>query len=405
MKRPAFIVLTGLFANLTGLLGAAEPPAKLLSFQRVEVDAQPPTSPYTKLVGDFNGDGKLDIAIAGSKGPLVWYVNPQWRKVQIAQSGWQTVAGAVGDMDGDGDLDVVPGSQVWFENPRPHSDPAKDPWPVHRISNIRSHDALVADLDRDGRLDVVARDQSGFQHNAGDKVHIWPQRAADQWEYHAIACPHGEGLAIADLDRDGDIDIVIGGCWFENPGNVASNWSQHIYTTRWTWADAKVAVGDLNGDGRPDIALAPAEYKGQTYRLAWFEAPGNPRQAEWDEHVVVPVIESVIHSLQLADFNGDGKLDVAAAHMHQGAPPQEVVVFVNEGQGVRWSKHVVSQRGSHDIVVADVDGDGRPDILGANHGGSYQPVELWLNRTDPANAVAVHGVRECDRTAVGVAEK
>lgn len=388
MKGLHSIILTSAFTAGCGLLCAAEPVAAPLSFQRVEVDAQPPTSPYVKLAGDFNGDGKLDIAIGGSKGPLVWYANPGWRKVRIAEGGWQTVGGAVGDMDGDGDPDIVPGAQVWFENPRPKGDPARDPWPVHRISNIRSHDALVADLDRDGRLDLVARDQSGFKHNAGDKVHFWRQATTDQWEHQAIECDHGEGLALADMDRDGDVDVVIGGCWFENRGRIVADWPKHVYTTRWTWADAKVAVGDLNGDGRHDIALAPAEYKGQSYRLAWYEAPSDPRKAEWKEQGVVPAIESVIHSLQVADMNGDGQLDIAAAHMHQGAPPQEVAVFINEEKGSRWTKHVISKRGSHDILVGDFDSNGRPDILGANHSGSYQPVELWLNRPDPANAAS-----------------
>jgi len=363
---------------LSWALFSAEPASSRLLFQRVEVDAQPPRSPYVKLAGDFNGDGKLDIAIGGASGPLVWYINPSWQKVQIAQRGWQTVSGAVADMDGDGDLDIVPGAQVWFENPHPRGNPGKDPWPVHRISDVGSHDALVADLDRDGRPDVVARDQSGFGRNAGNKIHIWRQAGADRWEHQVLDCPHGEGLALADLDRDGDMDVVIAGWWYENPGRIAADWPKHQYTTAWTWADAKVAVGDLSGDGRADIVLAPAEPKGRTYRVAWYEAPSAAGQPQWKEHLIVPSIESVIHSLQVADMNGDGRLDVVLAQMHQGAPPQEVAVYTSQPGG-GWRKHVVSQRGSHDILVADFDGDGRPDILGANHSGPYEPVELWLN--------------------------
>jgi hypothetical protein len=284
-------------------------------------------------------------------------------------------------MDGDGDADLVPGAQVWFENPLPNGDPAKDPWRRHRVSNIRSHDALVADLDGDRRPEVVARDQSGFNHNTGNKIYIYKQSSSNRWEHHTIECPHGEGLAIADLDSDGDADVVIGSLWFENTGIAANQWPKHPYSTRWTWRDAKVAVGDLNGDGRPDIVLAPAEYKGQTYRLAWYEAPKNPRQAEWTERVVVAEIEAVVHGLQVTDMNGDGQRDIVAARMHQGAAPRDVAVFINQKRGANWAKHVVAETGSHDIQVADFNGDGRPDILGANHGGSHQTVEVWLNRT------------------------
>ena len=91
-------------------------------------------------------------------------------------------------------------------------------------------------------------------------------------------------------------------------------------------------------------------------------------------------METVIHALAVADFDGDGRLDLVAAHMHQGTSPQEVVVYLNGGGGLNWRRQVIATTGSHDIVAADLDGDGRPDILGANHGGPFQPVELWLNR-------------------------
>ena len=58
-------------------------PRPELSFQRGIVDEQPPRNPWVKLAGDFNGDGKLDIAIGGQNGPLVWYANPGWQKVQV----------------------------------------------------------------------------------------------------------------------------------------------------------------------------------------------------------------------------------------------------------------------------------------------------------------------------------
>jgi CubicO group peptidase (beta-lactamase class C family) len=91
-----------------------------------------------------------------------------------------------------------------------------------------------------------------------------------------------------------------------------------------------------------------------------------------------------MHGLAVADMNGDGHADIVSARMHQGAAPREVAVFLNEDRGRTWTKVVVSERGSHDILVADFSGDGRPDILGANHGGNDQPVEVWLNEP-PAN--------------------
>jgi hypothetical protein len=56
------------------------------------------------------------------------------------------------------------------------------------------------------------------------------------------------------------------------------------------------------------------------------------------------------------------------------------VVNLNAGGGASWKRQVIATTGSHDIVAADLNGDGRPDVLGANHGGPFQPVELWLNQ-------------------------
>lgn len=333
-----------------------------------------------KLAGDFNGDGKLDIAIGGQNGPLVWYINPGWQKVHVAERGWKTVGGAVGDIDGDGDVDIAAGAQVWFENPRSKGDPAKDAWQAHRISDVGSHDVALVDLDRDGKLDLVARDQSSFGHKSGNKIHFWRQAGPDQWSHHGVDCPHGEGLAVLDLDRDGDTDVVIGGRWFENNGRVNGTWREHVFTTHWAWADTKVALGDLNGDGFVDVVLAPAELQGQHYRLVWYEAPVQTTRSNWQEHVVAAPLEAVMHGLAVDDMDGDGRPDIVASCMHQGAAPQEVSIHLNTGEGTRWRKVVVSERGSHDILVADFNQDGRPDILGANHGGPLHPVELWLNQ-------------------------
>jgi hypothetical protein len=349
-------------------------------FEHRLIDEAPPKNPWIKVVGDFNRDGRLDVAVGGSGGPLVWYANPTWSRRVIAEGGYESVDGAAGDVDGDGDLDLVIGGVVWYENPLPGRDPGRGPWAAHRIGRNRTHDVEAADLDRDGRLDVVVRGQTGFGHKEGHRILLFRQAGPDRWASRELRCPEGEGLKLADLDGDGDPDVVIAGRWYENAGDVLNGpWAEHVITDRWAHGDAKVEVADFNRDGRPDVLLSPAEYKGGTYRVAWYEAPRDPRDGRWAEHVIVPEVETVVHALGAADLDGDGAADVVIARMHQGAAPHEVSVYRNDGTGRRWAQRVVSTRGSHNLVLADLDGDGAVDILGANHGGPYQPVEWWRN--------------------------
>lgn len=360
--------------------------AQEVPFKLVTIDAKPPHNPWIKVVADFNGDGKLDIGIGGSNGPFVWYENPSWKRRPVTDGGYSSVDGETADIDGDGDIDIALGGIVWLANPGAQALSQGKPWKRHQVADLRAHDIEIVDLDGDGKLDLVTRDQSSFGTPVGNQIQIWKQENPDQWVRRDLECPQGEGLIVADVDRDGQPDIIIGGRWYRNPGDVMKGrWHEHFYTSKWTHADANIATGDLNGDGRIDIVLTPAELKGDTYRIAWYAAPEDSN-AEWQEHVIEDDQETIVHAVQIADFDGDTQLDIVIAEMHQGRDPDEVRVYINGGLAQNWRRQVLSVKGSHDLVVADIDGDGDYDIVGANHGGDFQPVELWDNQTVGASA-------------------
>ncbi len=348
-------------------------------FRRVAIDDSI-KDPWAKIIADIDKDGSPDIVIGGQAGPLAWYRYPDWTKVVIADGGYRTVDGEAGDIDGDGDLDIVMGGLIWYENPLPAANQVKRAWTAHHVADHRTHDIELADLDKDGRLDIVSRDQSDFGANAGNRVYLWRQEVGDKWTHRIIECPHGEGLALGDVDGDGDQDAVIGGIWFENDGRVVDGaWQAHRFCN---WhPSASVEVADINGDGHPDIVLSPSELKGDWYRLSWFEAPVDAKQSGWTEHIIRDRIECVIHGLATADFNSDGACDIAISEMHQGDDPDEVVVLLNGNKGLSWNRQVLSTQGSHCIQAGDIGADGDVDLIGANWSGPYQPVELWENRS------------------------
>lgn len=362
------------------------------SFEHIIIDKNNPKNPHCKAIADLDGDGYGELIAASSDGDgLFWYRYPSLTKHKIADGSFTTDM-AVGDVDNDGYIDIIiPNNNglMWFRNPKGYGgNPEKDSWEAININSegANMHDVEIADLDGDGKLDIVTRHQSGFGRMMGNQIHIWKQNSPKSWNHQTFNCPHGEGLKVADIDGDGFPDVIIGGRWYKNPVDIINGtWNEYLYMPseyfdqNWTKGDVSIAIGDLNGNGRLDIALSPAEGSGH---LSWFEAPNDPKSSNWIEHILEPKYDHA-HALAIADMDNDGYLDIIVAKMHQASIPQEIAIYFNQENAKSWHKYIVAVSGSHNIAVSDVDCDGRIDIFGANwnnNSSTKGAIELWLNR-------------------------
>ena len=390
-KRTAFLIS---FAVLLFFAVKAFPSP--LQFRHVVVDDNPFQEGWGGMddcsVVDFDGDGDLDFWFSGntdlkegSKDAYLieWYRNsggadPQWERLTIHKGNY--LGAAVGDMDGDGDWDIISGRDygtkqfVWLENT---GDFAAD-WPEHTIrSDMPFHpdEVHIGDLNRDGRLDLVV---ATFRNNL-----YYIPRPKDplkgDWELFRVATSdkaHG-GAALADIDGDGDRDIVWGNCWYENSGNPTDvPWKGHVIDSLWT-TSTKSITGDIDGDSRVEVFLCGEE---SDDGIAWYKRVVNGGSESWEKHVISSDY-SHVHSLQLDDFNLDGDLDLLAAEMHHTEKQHRVTVFeCLDIARNSWKETVVAGTGSHNARIGDVNGDGLPDIVGKNWGGDLK-AEIWLNTT------------------------
>ena len=337
-------------------------------------------------VGDLDGDGFGDVVVGGEHGSepgLVWYQFPTWQRHAIGVGQFST-DGEVVDLDGDGDLDVVVGDTgagiVWFENLGRAAD-----WRRHVVGTGYAHDIAVADMDGDAHLDFVLASKK--------RLELWRATISGGFRSEVLSEQSGEGLSVVDLDGDGDDDLLYSNLWLEfelqDPGLV---WSSHVLADGWPH-DTRTQAADVNSDGRLDVVLSASEGEG---RLAWFEADADHLAAPWRERPVGANRFVGAHSLAVADFDLNGRPDIAIAEMHT-SPQRRIVVYFQESG--TWREFLLAAHGSHNAVAADLDGDGDADLVGKNFGGTGRIVEFWENRAADFRLVPLLWPRTTDARA------
>ncbi|MFQ6036655.1 MAG: peptide-methionine (R)-S-oxide reductase MsrB [Sedimentisphaerales bacterium] len=320
----------------------------------------------TSLV-DVDRDGDLDW-VTGCNGRDIWwfeYRGPDnWLRHTLGRKAPTDVGGTAFDVDGDGWLDQVSGA-AWYRNT---GKPCEQEFTKYPGATINCHDNVAADIDGDSKVDVVAlSDRRGL---------FWyriPGDPTTRWQGYRIGeAVHGgtDPAGAADIDGDGDVDVVRADAWFENLDGKGTQWTMHhnLIPTGGSRPDryglaTKTWVYDMDRDGDNDMVEAEADTPDG--RVMWFENKDG-KGRKWVMHLIsAEHTGQDFHSLALADFDNDGDMDVfSGGGPLTKTPPHKWFIWENlNGKGKKWKEHIVlSGKRCHEAKAADVDGDGDIDI-------------------------------------------
>jgi FG-GAP-like repeat/FG-GAP repeat len=362
-------------------------------------------------IGDLNGDGKADLAVAnncnspldctaGSVSILFGNGDGTFSLSGVYGSGG---AGAtsivVGDLTGLGKQDLVvatrcssigcttgPGTVSVLLN---KGNGTFDPAASYSTSqqNAQSTAVAVADVNSDGRLDLIAGNACSNENCTTGTVTVFLGNGNGTFQAGVSYSSGGMNpleVNVADIDGDGKPDLeIVNQCDYDPDclnGTVSvlageGNGAFHAaitYDSPALYADS-IAVADVNRDGRPDLLVANMCYDNGcaagavtlllgrddgTFRAAFNYGPGGPDA----------------NAIAAADLKRDGKLDLVVVSLCPIGPDCPngggMGVLMGDGHG-RFSKAVAYGSGGSDpdsVAVADVNGDGKPDVVVANSG-------------------------------------
>ena len=326
---------------------------------------------------DVDSDGYPDLIAGGW-----WWKNPgalggTWKQTTVGDP-LRNMA-IVYDFDLDGDPDIL-GTEgvgaakntdfVWAQND------GKGKFTIHKNINYTGGGDFLQGCTA-ARLGKTIRVALSWHRDGGGiyALNVPAKPAADTWTTTLLSTtvstpPQGEDLDFGDIDRDGDLDLLLGDLWLRNDGD---SWRTFRMGKITRGEPDRVDLADVNGDGKLDAVVALE--KGTD--VWWFEAPDDPTD-RWIQHKL-GVVDGQGFSMDTTDFDADGDPDVVIGE-HRGKTENRVVIFENINNGAYWREHVIDKDSTNTIdhhdgtQAVDLDRDGDLDIISV---GWTNP-KIWI---------------------------
>lgn len=352
---------------------------------------------------DINNDGHADIV----SGPF-WYEGPAFRRRHRYAAGEaMSIQGYSSyffcfafDVNRDGRSDILtvpmPGEAAyWHENPG-DSDQL---WQRHvALNEVSNESPAFTDLTGDGQPELICINSGAFGYAAPgtDPTEPWPFTAiSDQQNRGRFT----HGLGVGDVNGDGRPDLLEKNGWWENRGG-SETFRFHPYPFAAAGGSQMFAY-DFDGDGDNDVVSVQNAHG---WGLKWFEHRGSPDNIGFIPHEILPDQDtpdlpgnvSQMHALSLADIDGDGVQDLVTGkrfYAHGGRDPgaaQLPVLYwfrtVREAGQVRFEPHLIHARTGvgTQLTVADINNDGLHDVIVGNKLGTFVLRQRRDDQTVPA---------------------
>jgi hypothetical protein len=365
-------------------------------------------------VADVNGDGKPDL-IALSTCALSGCSNSQQVGVLLGNgdgtfqtavtygsggAGLTSGSIAIADVNGDGKPDVVVGNECGADRTScqngsvgvllGNGDGTFKPAVAYGSGGYFATSVAVADVNGDGKPDLLVTNQCVTSNDCSQSPIGVLLGNGDGTFQSAVTYFSGgmsaASVALSDVNGDGRPDLLVANQYFSTVGVLLGNGDGtfQVAVTYGSGGDfpESVAVADANGDGRPDLVVANF---GNTLGILLGNGDGTFQAA-----VAYSSGGTNAVSVAVADVNGDGKADLlvvnTCADFNCRTGTVGVLVGVGDGSFQPALNYDSGGYGPDSIAVADVNGDGKPDLMMANFSVNfYQPtpgvVTVLLNNT------------------------
>jgi hypothetical protein len=359
-------------------------------------------------VGDVDGDGVIDAVY----GPY-WFKGPGFTekhaiyppKAQPRERYADHFFCWLYDFNGDGRRDVFvvgfPGTPGFvYENPG--AGKFDRHWPKHQvIDSVSNESPQLLNFVGDDRPELVCTHDGYFGYATMD----WSRPFAS-WTFHDISeqsapKPFGHGLGVGDINGDSRQDLLTKDGWFEQPAEIVEGSQWKFHKARFAPpGGAEMYAYDVDGDGDNDVITSVAAHE---FGLAWHEQVRDGERIAFKEHLIMGrepkdnrygLVFSELHSVNLADIDGDGLKDIVTGKTywshHTQSPMWDAGAVVywfklaRTTEGVDW----IPYRAADDtgigrqLTVADINGDNLPDLIVGGMKGAH----LLIHERQSVNA-------------------